>query len=463
MLPGLDSLSCRCSRGDSIPGALRPAASPAVPSGVGGFGVAEETTAGLVLPRAGRGRVFLLAATRTPGTFPTPGRLLRSLDPAPVQFRVVDARRFGGQTPGRSVGYLPDGPDGDLDDQVFARPEGPPTPRPASSDETPPLALLLSVARLAGCEDDVDPTSASTSRSRSTATSTRRPTARPSGSSPSQDRIDAPTDAIDATVTSTDLGTGRDRRLARLAGHVRRRLERPRVRRRLHARAPARASASRPGAPTGPSSSVEVGVHPGHRAHRRSAGRHFERAASATRSASRACRACSTGGSSSGRRLPGDAPGVTRRLEIPIRARAARDRARRLGRRRPVRRAPCGATSRRLGPPRTPDSGSSPLSTSVFVAETRMGPARRRTSTRSSSRARSRTSTTGSASSAPATRAVGPSGWRRLDAAVGGRASRPATTRRPSVVINEVMTGDNGWIEFYNPTLGDDLAARLHA
>ncbi|MEM0962333.1 MAG: hypothetical protein AAGK21_07360 [Bacteroidota bacterium] len=83
-------------------------------AGSGSFAIAPETPGGLELPQVS-GDVFLVAFYSDSGEG---GQLIR----------VVDARTYGGQTPGRSSGYLPDGPSGTWRTDLV--------PTPAASNES---------------------------------------------------------------------------------------------------------------------------------------------------------------------------------------------------------------------------------------------------------------------------------------------------------------------------------------
>ncbi|WP_412060668.1 hypothetical protein [Rubrivirga sp. IMCC45206] len=103
--PGADSLRVLFEQDPEGAGWL--SASHVVPAG-GGFGVADEDPRGLVLEQAGGG-VFMLAFIRDTRIRPEP----RPAPPPPgldrqLQFRVLDYYRYDGQTPGRTVGRLPD-------------------------------------------------------------------------------------------------------------------------------------------------------------------------------------------------------------------------------------------------------------------------------------------------------------------------------------------------------------------
>ncbi|WP_412070074.1 hypothetical protein [Rubrivirga sp. IMCC43871] len=101
--PGADSLRVLFEQDPEGAGWL--SASHVVPAG-GPFGVAEEDPLGLVLEQAGGGVILLAYITDRrirPENRPRPPELdLR------VQFRALDYYRYGGQTPGRTTGRLPD-------------------------------------------------------------------------------------------------------------------------------------------------------------------------------------------------------------------------------------------------------------------------------------------------------------------------------------------------------------------
>ncbi|MEM0962334.1 MAG: hypothetical protein AAGK21_07365 [Bacteroidota bacterium] len=110
---GLDSI--RVISEGAPPGALWNVSSKVRPTGANGYGVADEEDPGLVLPQIGDTVQLLVffddRRIRQPlvpdGAPPLPIDLDRRF-----QIRVVDSRRYDGQSAGRSVGYLPQAPDG---------------------------------------------------------------------------------------------------------------------------------------------------------------------------------------------------------------------------------------------------------------------------------------------------------------------------------------------------------------
>ncbi len=76
------------------------------------FATADEVPGSFDLLQGG-GDLYLVARFKDPRYRPIPapesGPAPSSLGP---EYRVVDVRQYGGQTAGRSAGYLPDGPAG---------------------------------------------------------------------------------------------------------------------------------------------------------------------------------------------------------------------------------------------------------------------------------------------------------------------------------------------------------------